>query len=125
MNKKHFNYQFEEDLIRMAADSPRPSAGLRLRVMVAAERAARRRLRIRRTVAAALTCLLLVGTVLWEGAADRAANGADSENVAESGLSEIFSAQRRVAVCCLGEWPHVEWFVRLREAQCQILRGTH
>ena len=118
---------FEEELIRQAADRPLPSAGLRNRVIAAAERAARRRLRARRAIAALFLGGWLASSVMWGRSveSDLTTRAPGGDIAAESGASEVFAAQRQATMCCLGEWAHVEFFVRLREVQGQILRGAY
>jgi hypothetical protein len=121
-------FTFEEELVRQAADFHFPTAGLRSRVMAAAERAATHRLRVRRTCIAAMLLAWFAGSIVWgrpfiESAFQARARAADA--VTDAGSPEVFAAQSRVAMCSLGEWGHVECFVHLRQLQSQILRGAY
>ena len=126
MNNKPLT--FEEDLIRQAGDCPFPAGGLRSRVIAAAEQAATRRLRIRRSIAAVVLVLWFAGSIVWGRPSIQSAVEAHKRAariVAGDGTPEVFATQSNSAMRGLGEWAHVEWFVHLRQLQSQILRGTY
>jgi hypothetical protein len=124
MNNRHLT--FEEELIRQAAERPPISIDLRSRVRAAAGRAAKRRLWVRRTCAAAFVLACFAGSLVWgRPAIDSVLQAEVTAPGAEPNTPEVLKARSRLAVCTLGEWPHVECFIKLRELQSQILRGAY
>jgi hypothetical protein len=118
------DYLFAEELMRQAASSPRPSRDLRVRIVAAAGRAARRRLWIRRSALAVGIAFALAGATFWKGGPS-GSRVASAQAQPARRISAFACPSDLMAMCKVGEWAHVECVVRLREMQLHILRGTY